>query len=176
MTQVPEGSPEAETIAALRAEAEAGAEARRFLESVLTAAPAFIMRVDAAERIVFMNQFVGGFRPETLYGTPFTAFVPEPFLPAARAAIRAAIERGERGYYETEAEGPGGYYGYYVSHVAPLATADGTRHATVVAVDVTAQREREARLGAREAALRLAVEATGLATWDWEPRTGRIAW
>ncbi|MEA2594864.1 MAG: hypothetical protein QOF01_1333, partial [Thermomicrobiales bacterium] len=45
-----------------------------------------------------------------------------------------------------------------------------------VAYDVTAQREAQAALRERQERLLLALAASGMETWDWDPQTGEVTW
>ena len=52
----------------------------------------------------------------------------------------------------------------------------GTPHLLAVVRDVTEHKKRELALQHKEETLRLAVEATGLGTWDFNPCTGKLHW
>jgi PAS domain S-box-containing protein len=52
----------------------------------------------------------------------------------------------------------------------------GDRRVAVLFADVTGRTRAEAALRAEEERLRLALAVGGLATWDWDLRTGRVAW
>ena len=52
----------------------------------------------------------------------------------------------------------------------------GTPHLLAVVRDVTEHKKREVALHHKEETLRLAVEATGLGTWDFNPCTGKMNW
>jgi two-component system CheB/CheR fusion protein len=53
---------------------------------------------------------------------------------------------------------------------------DGRRFLVTMATDVTERRQAEEALHDSQERLRMAVEGTGLGTWDFNPVTGRMAW
>jgi PAS domain S-box-containing protein len=64
----------------------------------------------------------------------------------------------------------------YHTEVAFLADANGLPGVLLFAMDVTARFDREQQLIEREATLRVAVDATGLALWSTDTVTGAISW
>jgi two-component system CheB/CheR fusion protein len=59
---------------------------------------------------------------------------------------------------------------------APGHLPDGRRFLVTMATDVTERRQAEEALRDSQERLRLAVEATGLGAWDFNPVTGRLTW
>ncbi|HEX3131522.1 MAG TPA: ATP-binding protein [Thermoanaerobaculia bacterium] len=59
---------------------------------------------------------------------------------------------------------------------APGRLPDGRRYLVTMANDVTERRQAEEDLHDSQERLRMAVDATGLGTWDFNPVTGRMNW
>ena len=59
---------------------------------------------------------------------------------------------------------------------APGRLPDGRRYLVTMANDVTERRQAEEDLRDSQERLRMAVDATGLGTWDFNPVTGRMNW
>lgn len=68
-----------------------------------------------------------------------------------------------------------GSRGWVLGTTCRLAGPDGTSAGSVLSfTDVTAEREAQRALAESEERLRLALEAAGLGTWDWDLRTDRV--
>lgn len=143
-------------------------DATAFLESLLEAVPAYIIRTDAEMRIIYINRVVGAELDEVL-GKALWEFLHPDSITAARTCLETVIATGNAGSYEAIAPGPTGENAYYETYVRPLADPSGRMGVCLVSVDVT-------RLRRSEEELRVAVEATGIGLWSWSPATNEIHW
>ena len=143
--------------------AEAG-----FLRAVLEAVPAFILRLDPEERILYMNRLQSGFTLDDVIGRSGFDFVDPAYHERQRHAIDEALRTGAPSGYLAKGAGPDGTVSYYQSHAVPIDNGDGRRAVCVIALEVTEHVARAAALKESEEKLRLAVEATGLGLWAWD--------
>ena len=152
------------------------ADAAAFLESLLGAVPAFIVRSDAEMRIIYINHLQAGLRMETVLGRTLWEFLHPDSIATARACIESVLATGTSGVYEAIAPGPAGEPLYYETFVTPLADPAGRPGICLVAVDVTRLQLRDLALRRSEEELRVAVEASGIGLWRWTPATNEVHW
>ncbi len=152
------------------------ADAAAFLESVLDSVPAFIMRIDADMRILYVNRVLPGLCMENVVGREIWDFIHADSRASARACIENVLRSSEVGTYEAISIGPDGGPAHYDSFVTPLADPSGRLGVCLVSVDVTHLRTRDVALRRSEEELRVAVEATGIALWHWTLATNEVHW
>jgi PAS domain S-box-containing protein len=146
------------------------------LRGLLAAVPAFIIHIDAALRVRFVNRYLPGLTPEGVLGRSAFDFIAPQDHERSRQFIEQARATGQIVSYPTLAVGPHGAAANYENYVAPVREADGSTGALMVALDVSAQVERERALRESEARLGVALEATGIGLWGWDLRTGELWW
>ena len=163
-------------VAELEQRATRGEDARRMLESVLVTAPALICHLDHEEKFLFVNRYLPGFGPDTVLRRSVYEFLAPSSHAAARATIRQVMDTRQPSSFDSISGGPDGKQARYTTEVAFLEAPNGLPGVLLFAMDVTARFEREAQLTEREAALRVAAEATGLALWSSDNVTGEVTW
>lgn len=157
-------------------QARGTAHEAEFLESLLGALPAFVLRIGADLRIRYINHTALGFSLEETIGRSMFDFIAPETIPVARAAVEEVLLHGVTRRYHGPGQGDHGQWANYESIVAPVAEPDGSRGVILVAFDVTEQTERERALARSEEQLRIALEATGLGLWTWEVASGKVEW
>jgi len=151
-------------------------DAAAFLESLLVAVPAFIIRTDADLRILYVNRYQGELRVENVIGRELWDFLhPDSVFPA-RTCIQSVLATGLPGAYEAISTGAEGSPAHYETFVTPLADPSGGLGVCLVSVDVTRLHLRDLALRRSEEELRVAVEATGIGLWSWTPATNAVHW
>lgn len=87
------------------------------------------------------------------------------------AAVRATLEEGDAFDVEYRAVWPDGSVRWIAAKGRAFPADDGGEPAFMrgIALDITERKRGEAALAEAEGTLRLAVEATGLGLWDWDP-------
>ena len=152
-----------------------------FLRAVLEAIPSWVLRLDAEQRIRYVNR-VQGAGLEQLIGRPVRDFIePDDYPHYEEAASRALLTGEVCSYFvRSTREGlPGAGIpaaADYECHVVPIDDGDGRRGLCIVGTDISVHVKRQAALQASEQKLRIALEASGLGLWTWDVRTGRIEW
>jgi len=160
----------------LEASAPSSPEPSSSLAALLQAIPAFIMRLDEGLHIRYLNRLQPGLRREDAIGRTAMSFIPAELHDLARSTISEVRSSGEPGRFDTSGEGANGATAYYETHVTRVEDPNGDRAIWLVAVDVTAHRERQRALEDSEQRLRLAVEATGIGLWSFDLATGKATW
>ncbi|MEJ7597592.1 MAG: ATP-binding protein [Kofleriaceae bacterium] len=158
------------------AERSSGNDAAAFLESLLGAVPAFIIRTDADKRIIYMNRVQAGMTMEEVVGRDIRDFFDPDSVAPAIACIERVQATGQPGGYEATSPGPDGGPRQYETFVTPLADRSGRRGVCLVSVDVTRLHLRDLALRRSEEELRVAVEATGIGLWSWTPASNAVHW
>lgn len=144
-----------------------------FFDEILANVPIYVVRANADHRITFVSRTQAPLRNEDVVGGDLYDFVAPPAREAMRQAIAESRAVGKVVRYETLAPGPEGTLAAYESYVWP--SADGSE-IVFAALDVSELRRQSATIGERDVTLRLAAEATGLALWTFDLRTGEVVW
>jgi len=147
-----------------------------FLEALLVALPAVVVRFDSALRIRFVSQLVPGLREEDVLGAPALDFIAAEDRERARATIETALQTGETGGYETVGPGPNGERRTYQVFVTPAREPDGSMGGCFVAIDTSGLHARERALAESEQKLRIALASTKLGLWSWDVGSGEVLW
>ncbi len=153
-----------------------GTDAATFLESLLHAVPAYILRTDGDMRLIYLNRIQPGIRVEDVLGQEIWQFLDPSSLPAARRCIEQVLAEGGTASFEAIAVGPHGKPAYYETVVTPVEDPSGRTGVVIASIDVTSIHMRDLELRRSEEQLRVAVEATGIALWSWTPATNEVHW
>jgi PAS domain S-box-containing protein len=156
-------------------EASRGPLTAAFLESVLAAVPAFVMRFDAETRILYINRIQPGMKMEEVLGRSMFDFIHPHDHALARATIERVLATGVPGRYDNVATGPNGGLAFYESYVSPIRDGDALG-GCLIAFEVTAHRSRQLALEESQRQLRLALDAGGVGLWTWDVVTGQVFW
>jgi len=151
-------------------------EVAGFLEALLVALPAVVLRFDPELRLSFVSRFMPGLAEEQVIGAPALDFIPPEDRQRARETIATALSTGRPGGYDTIGPGPNGERRSYQVFVAPIREVDGRIGGCFVAIDTTQMRARERALAATEQKLRIALAATKVGLWSWEIASGEVLW
>jgi PAS domain S-box-containing protein len=157
-------------------ESRAVAADAEFLQSLLSALPAFVIRVGPELDIRFLNRYAAGFAPEDAVGRTVFEFLDPAQRGQDEQRIQEVLASGVAQRYQVRGMGDHGKLVDYETIVAPVAETDGRRGLVFVAFDVTAQADRQRALTQSQARLELAVEATGIGLWSWDSTTGKVEW
>lgn len=170
-----------EENAALRrriAELESGDHAAdaRFLQSLLGALPAFVIRVGPELEIRFLNRYAAGFSPADALGKSMFDFLDPAQRREHEEGVRAVLETGVPRRYQMRGMGDHGKLVDYETIMTPVTESDGRRGLLFVSFDVSEQAARQRALEQSQASLALAVEATGIGLWSWDSASGKVEW
>jgi two-component system, cell cycle sensor histidine kinase and response regulator CckA len=143
-------------------------EVRR-LTLMLEGAPDFITRITVDGKFLYLNRLAPGFEMKDVLGTSIDAYVPPEFRDRAHEAIRAACETGQVQEYATVGHTGANKIGHYLTRVSPLMENGRATSLVMIAIDVTPLQE-------SRTLLQVALDATGLGIWTYEPATGNGSW
>ena len=143
-------------------------EVRR-LTLMLESAPDFITRITVDGKFLYLNRLAPGFRMEDVLGTSVDAYVPPEFRERAHQAMRAACETGRVQEYATIGQISADKIGHYLTRVSPALEHGKPTSLVMIATDVTLLEE-------SRTLLQLALDATGLGMWTFEPASGTGSW
>src|ERR1700712_3914696 len=132
-----------------------------FLESVLAAVPAFVIRFDADRRIRYINRLQPGLEMDEVIGQSVFHYMHPNDHQLARTTIDRMFETGVPARYDNVATGPNGTLAFYETYVAPIRDRDG-HSGCLIAFEVTEHRARQQALEESERRLRLALDAGGV--------------
>ena len=143
-------------------------EVRR-LTLLLESAPDFITRITVDGDFLYLNRLAPGFEMKDVLGTSVDAYVPPEFRERARRAMRAARETGTVQEYATLGRVSADKVGHYLTRVSPVIENGDVTSLVMIATDVTALEE-------SRTLLQVALNATGLGIWTFEPSSGGGSW
>jgi PAS domain S-box-containing protein len=147
-----------------------------FLQSLLSALPAFVIRAGPDLDIRFLNRYAAGFSPDDAVGRSVLDFLDPEQRAQDMQRVQEVLASGLPQRYQVRGMGDHGKLVDYETIVAPVAETDGRRGLVFVAFDVTERAERQRALAQSQARLELAVEATGIGLWSWDSATGKVEW
>jgi PAS domain S-box-containing protein len=146
-----------------------------FLESVLAAVPAFVMRFDAEMRIRYINRLQPGIKMDEVLGRSMFDFIHPDDHELAHSTIGRVLATGVPGRYDSVATGPNGGLAFYECYVSPIRDG-GELGGCLIAFEVTGHRSRQLALEESQRQLRLALDAGGVGLWTWDVVTGQVFW
>jgi PAS domain S-box-containing protein len=118
-----------------------------------------------------------GMDRNTLTGYPFVDYVAKDDIPAFQDHVRQCIQRRAEVTSEVDLVTHDGHWHTVQLRSIPI---EDSQHEIVLCktaiADITANRQTEEALRESEERLRMAVEATGLGTWDYDLLTQRLTW
>jgi len=143
-------------------------EVRR-LTLMLESAPDFIARVTVDGKLLYLNRLAPGFEMKDVLGTSVDAYVPPEFHERAQQARRAACETGKVQEYSIVGRTSPDKLGHYLTRVSPVFENGKATSLVLVSIDVTPLQE-------SRMLLQVALDATELGIWTFEPATGNGSW
>jgi PAS domain S-box-containing protein len=143
-------------------------EVRR-LTLMLESAPDFITRITVDGKLLYINRLAPGFEMKDVLGTSVDAYVPPEFHERAQQARRAACETGKVQEYSIIGRISPDKMGHYLTRVSPVLENGRATSLVLVSIDVTPLEE-------SRTLLQVAMDATGLGIWTFEPATGNGSW
>ncbi len=144
------------------------AEVRR-LRVMLESAPDFITNVTNDGKFLYLNRLAPGFRMEQVLGSTVEAYVPPEAHERARAVMKAARETRSVQQYATSGLISKDKLGHYLTRVSPVIEDGEVTSLVMIATDVTALEE-------QRILLQVALDATGLGIWSYNPESGGGTW
>ena len=141
----------------------------RHLRAMLESAPSFITRITLDGKFIYLNQLAPGFSMQDVVGTSVNDYVPAAFRERAHEAMHAAIATRSTQEYSTIGHVTPSRVGHYLTRVSPVLENGEVTSLVMVATDVTA-------LAEQRMLLQLALDATGLGMWTYEPASGIGSW
>jgi two-component system cell cycle sensor histidine kinase/response regulator CckA len=163
-------------VAELERELATSRSAEAFLQSVLKAVPNFITNVDPDLNIRFLNRYLPEYDPASVVGRSVLDYVDPKDHALVREQIDYARATGEITSFSVDGEGVKGQRASYMTWVAAVHEPDGRVGACLSFVDVTEQRARDKAYRESQERLRLALDATGIGLWSWDPQTDEPVW
>ena len=144
-----------------------GTHAAAFLESILAAVPAFVVRFDTEMRIRYLNRIQPGLKMEEVIGSSIFSFIHPDDHALARRTIDRMLATGHPDHYDSVATGPNGGLAFYECYVSPVHEGDRSG-GCLMAFEVTTHRSRQLALEESQRQLRLALDAGGVGLWTWD--------
>jgi len=143
-------------------------EVRR-LTLMLEGAPDFITRITVDGKFLYLNRLAPGFEMKDVLGTSVDGYVPPEYRERAHEAIRAACATGRVQEYSTMGHTSPDRIGHYLTRVSPVLEHGRVTSLVMIATDVTPLEE-------SRTLLQVALDATGLGIWTFDPSTGDGSW
>lgn len=125
---------------------EALRESEAKFRTLAETAPDIIMTVDRDGTILFINRAEPGFTAEKAIGTPVYDYISPGHHDRLRKSLQRVFQTGEPDSYEVAGAGPFGRPSWYASRVGPVRRDGKVVAATVIATDITQQKQAEDEL------------------------------
>lgn len=113
--------------------------------TVVENVPDFIVRINRAGAITFINRLQPGFESRLVVGTSALAYVAPDYQAAFRDALQRVFDRGEPMALEMVGRGAPDEWRWYIDRLAPIREAGEIVAALLVATDITERKVAEER-------------------------------
>jgi PAS domain S-box-containing protein len=117
--------------------------------SILANAPDFVLKVDRAGRILFINRGVAGVMPEQTIGKKIYEYIPPEDHATTKEAIEHVFKTGRSISFETSVDLPDGSTTWFMNRLGPIKRANQVVAVTQISTDITALKETEETLQKR---------------------------
>lgn len=161
---------------AARSEAWSKEDAVDFFSRSVEASRAFVTRVDAHNRIRYVDRVADGLRMSEVVGADVLDFVAPGYREIARRAFAEVRRTGETSTYRSQAIGSHASLAYYDNIVTPLVEPDGSVGLSIFSLDVTALVIHAQALETSQAKLAVAVESAQMGLAEWDLETKEMTW
>jgi len=138
-------------------------EARSQLESVLDCAPAFVIALDKAGAIRFLNKTEAPTRREEVIGTHWKSFVQPEGHTQVERALETVLSTGTPQTYQVRVPGPHGGASWFANYMGPMRSGDSITGAVIISQDVTEARSAQAELADAQRLAAVGTLAAGVA-------------
>jgi PAS domain S-box-containing protein len=115
------------------------------IRSILETAPDFIVNVDRAGKILFINRVYEQFGKEQVIGSSVFDYLSPDGQVKMKAALERVCQTGNICEFESQGMGPSGKMAWYLSRVGPILHGNQVVAATVCATDITGRKQAEER-------------------------------
>ena len=109
----------------------------RTLDAIMECAPAFIIAVDEAGKIQFINRVMANYKMEEVIGSHFLQYMPPADHDQHREHLQRVLATGIDNTYETSNLGPDGRALWFSTHIGPLRNNDKVVGAVILAQEIT---------------------------------------
>ena len=159
------GADELRARALVRAEAaEAGALLMRTrFEAVSEHAPGYILWIDRAFRIQFINRVMPHHRREDIIGSDCLSFVPPTAQPAYKAKLQAVFDTGAPQHHELSVSGPDGREMWLSIQMSPMREKGEIVGAVITSLDCTELKRTQMEFAAAQRWVSVGTLAAGIA-------------
>jgi PAS domain S-box-containing protein len=146
------------------------------LDSLLAHHSDLIAALDQSGKLLFANRPAGSRSMDEFVGMPVVQVLDRRHAQAVQDCLVRAITSGASESYEVEVATADGRLAAWTGRLMPVHRDTRLVAFLLAATDVSADRRRQHALRDSEEKMRLAVEASGIALFDWDPRRDVAHW
>lgn len=125
---------------------QAAKESEKAYRTLVETAPDFIVRVDSAHNIVFINHTAPGFSVEETIGASVYDYLAPDHRDVARTSIERVFDTGQPDAYDVVGKGPDGVDAWYTTRIGPIEEDGDVVGVILIATDVTEHKRTEQAL------------------------------
>ncbi len=163
-------------VAELERENAALRDVGAVLETVLSNAPNFILRLTPDGVIRFINHVLPGHRREDVVGATVWQFNPPEEHDTMRACFARVLATGQPDGFESVSHGSPGELRRYYTRVGGIFDGDVVVGLIMVVTDLSEIAAVQGELDERQAKLDLAIAASGIGFWSWDALADVVTW
>lgn len=149
-------------------------EYRQIYQIFVEHTPDFIVKVDLNGKILFVNRYFPGVKPEQVLGREVYSFLPEMGQSQMRDSLEEVAKTREMVTFEITGPGPNNSSAFYRNRISPIIEFGKLTSFLLTSTDITSEKILSRKLSISQEWLHMMAKVSEMAAWDWNLKTGKV--